>query len=158
MARVRDWEKRDMSGTARFLFRSFFIAATLTIIAAPAAMQTTIFDIPTADTLPRDSWNLEADFIAKPVRYRDGGYQTYGYRVAYGLGHTTEVGSNFYYTYDGSEHVAQVELSAKQKVYQNEKHGVTVSGGAVAFVPLKSRNGDKTSVIVYANAGKTITG
>ncbi len=145
-----------MSRTARFLFRSFFIAGILAIVAAPAAMQTTIFNIPTADTLPRGSWNIEADFIAKPVRYRDGGYQTYGYRIAYGLSHRTEIGSNFYYTHDNNAPAAQVEFSLKQKVYQSEKHGVTIAGGAVAFVPLKSRSGDKTSVIAYANAGKTI--
>lgn len=138
------------------MFRTFFIASLLTVGTIPASMQTTIFNIPTADTLPRGSWNLEADFITKPVRYRDGGYQTYGYRVAYGLNHKTEIGSNFYYTYDGSEHSAQAEFSVKRKVYQNERHGVTVAGGAVVFVPLESRRGDSTAVLLYANAGKTI--
>ncbi len=34
---------------------------------------------------------------------------------------------------------------------------MTASAGAVAFVPLRSR-GDKTSLIVYANIGKTFAG
>ncbi len=44
----------------------------------------------------------------------------------------------------------------KQNVYRNEKLGLTISGGAVAFVPLRSRNGDKTAVMVYGVADKTV--
>ncbi|MFM9905387.1 MAG: hypothetical protein ACKVQJ_12555 [Pyrinomonadaceae bacterium] len=116
----------------------------------------TIFNIPTADTPSRGTLSVEADFIAKPVRYSDGGYQTYGYRVAYGLSNKTEIGSNFYYTWDGIASTGQVEFSVKRKVYQNERLGLTVATGVVAFVPLKSRNGDRTAVMVYANASKTI--
>lgn len=119
--------------------------------------QTTIFNVPTADTLQQEIWNVEFDCVAKPVRYRDGGYQTFGYRVAYGVTNKTEVGANSYYTWDGTRMTADAEFSIKRKVYQNEKHAVTASGGAVAFVPLKSL-GDRTSVIVYANVGKTFSG
>ena len=51
--------------------------------AVAASAQTTLFNIPTADTLHKISWGLEGDFITKHVSHRDGGYQTYGYRVAY---------------------------------------------------------------------------
>lgn len=145
-----------MSKIDSFLIRATFSAFVLMIEALSSSAQTTIFNIPTAETLQRGSWNLEADFITKPVRYRDGGYQTYGYRVAYGLSNKTEIGSNFYYTWDGSESTGQAEFSLKRKVYQNERLGVTVSGGAVIFVPLKSTRGDRTAVMVYGNAGKTI--
>lgn len=143
----------------RYAHRSFLLliyAAMLGFLPAAAAGQTTIFNIPTPDTLPRGSWGLEVDFITKPVSYGDGGYQTYGYRVAYGLTNDTEIGSNFYATYDGSETAAQAEFSLKQRVYQNEDHGLTVAGGAVVFVPLRARNGDKTAVMAYGNVGKTI--
>lgn len=127
------------------------------MFAAGAAFgQTTLFNIPTADTLQRGSWGLEGDFVTKPVSYRDGGYQTYGYRVAYGLTNKTEIGSNFYLTYDGDKTSAQAEFSLKHNVYRNERLGVTVSGGAVAFVPLRARGTDKTSVMVYGVASKSI--
>lgn len=118
--------------------------------------QTTLFNIPVADTLQKGSWGLEGDFITKPTKYSDGGYQAYGYRVAYGLSNRTEIGSNFYYTWDGEESTAQAEFSVKQNVYRNEKLGLTISGGAVGFVPLRARNGDKTSVMVYGVANKTV--
>ena len=134
---------------------SFLLPFAMLATAIGVAAQSTIFNIPSADTLPRGSWGFEVDFIAKPVSYRDGGYQTYGYRVAYGVGKKTELGSNFYYTWDGSESAAQAEFSVKQKLFDSEKHGVKVSGGAVAFVPLRSK-GDRTSIMVYGNVSKTV--
>jgi hypothetical protein len=72
------------------------------------------------------------------------------------VGNRTEVGANFYYTRSEGESTGQAEFSLKQNLYRNEKLGVTVSGGTVVYVPLKSSNGDKTAVLVYANAAKTI--
>ena len=138
------------------MFRAAFFLCIMMFAAGAAFGQTTLFNIPTADTLQRGSWGLEGDFITKPVSYRDGGYQTYGYRVAYGLTNKTEIGSNFYLTYDGDKTSAQAEFSLKQNVYRNERFGVTVSGGAVAFVPLRARGTDKTSVMVYGVASKSI--
>jgi len=138
------------------LRRAFFFVGTVVLFAVGANAQTTLFNIPVADMLQKGSWGLEGDFIAKPAKYSDGGYQTYGYRVAYGLNNKTEIGSNFYYTWDGEESSAQAEFSVKRNVYRNEKLGLTVSGGAVAFVPLRARNGEKSSVMVYGVAGKTI--
>ncbi len=77
------------------MLKTFILAITLVTAVLQAAAQTTIFNIPSADTQSRGSWGLEGDFITKPVSYRDGGFQTYGYRVSYGLGNRTEVGTNF---------------------------------------------------------------
>lgn len=140
-----------MSKATCFLCTVLFVFGTVA-----ASAQTTLFNIPTADTLQRGSWGLEGDFITRPVSYRDGGYQTYGYRVAYGLTNKTEIGSNFYYTYDGDKATAQAEFSVKQNVYRNETLGVSISGGAVAFVPLRAKGNDKTSVMVYGVGSKTV--
>ncbi len=136
--------------------RAAFFLCIVAFAAVAAFGQTTIFNIPTADTLSKGSWSLEGDFITKPVSYANGGYQTYGYRAAYGLDNKTEIGSNFYYTWDGSESSAQAEFSLKRNVYTSEKYGVSVSGGAVVFVPLKNVNDDRTAVMIYGNVSKTI--
>ena len=145
-----------MSKIANFLNRATFVCVLLVSTVLGVYSQTTIFNIPTADTLQRGSWNLEGDLITKPVRYSEGGYQTYGYRVAYGLSNKTEVGSNFYYTWNGVSSTGQAEFSVKRKVYENEKHGFSISAGTVLFVPLKSIGGDRASVMVYGNARKTV--
>lgn len=141
-----------MSKTMVLLFGAVLFCSAAKISLA----QTTLYNIPTADTIQKGSWGLEGDFIAKPVSYRDGGFQTYGYRAAYGLTNRTEVGSNFYLTYDGDKTVAQAEFSLKQNVYRNERLGISVSGGTVVFVPLRARNGDRTAVMVYGVASKSV--
>lgn len=135
------------------------LAALIFVIASTAALavsQTTIFNIPTADTLPRGSWNLEGDFLTKPVSYDKGGFQAYGYRVAYGLDNKNEVGANFYLTYDGTRSVAQSEFSYKRTLYRSEKHGISTSGGAVLFVPLRNKDGERVAGVIYGNASKSI--
>ena len=145
-----------MSKMSNVVIRAAFVVAVFSISVLWAKAQTTIFNIPTADTLSRGSWNLEGDFVAKPERYNEGGYQTYGYRVAYGLDHKTEIGANFYYTWNGVDSTGQAELSVKRNIYHNEKHGLSLSAGTVLFVPLKSMVGDRTSVMIYGNARKTV--
>ncbi len=135
---------------------SFSIYALVLALATAAFSQTTIFNVPTADTLQRGSVNVEADFLAKPVAYHNGGYQTYGYRLAYGLSNKFEIGSNLYFTWDGLHSVADVEFSIKHRIYQNEKRGVSFSAGAIAFVPLRSTVGDRTSFMGYANGSKSV--
>ena len=145
-----------MSKIDNFLIRAVFASIILAIGAFGASAQTTIFNIPTADTLSRGSWNLEGDFVIKPVSYRNGGFQSYGYRLAYGLNQKTEIGSNFYYSSNGSSSTGQAEFSLKRKIYRSEKHSVSVSVGTVAFVPLKSITGERQAVMIYGNARKTI--
>lgn len=145
-----------MSTTGNFCLRATLAFVCLATAAFSSHSQTTIFNIPTADTLPRGSWNLEADLVTKPVRYGNGGFQTYGYRVAYGLNHKTEIGSNFYYTWNGGSSTGQAEFSVKRNIYFSEEHGFGVSAGTVVFVPLKNVGGDRTSVMVYGNARKTV--
>ncbi len=142
--------------TSNFLTRAMFALVVLVAANVVAFSQTTIFNIPTADTLPKGAWNLEGDLVTKPVRYSDGGFQSYGYRVAYGLNHKTEIGSNFYYSWNGVTSTGQAEFSVKRKIYQSEKHGFSVSAGTVLFVPLKNVTGDRASVMVYGNARKTV--
>lgn len=135
---------------------SFSICVLILTVAATISSQTTIFNIPAADTLQKGTVNVEADFLTKPVRYRNGGYQTYGYRLAYGLGKKTEIGSNFYLTWDGQHSVADIEFSIKRRIYQNEKLGLSFSAGAIAFVPLRDRVGDRTSFMFYGNGSKAL--
>src|SRR3569623_2071980 len=128
--------------------KAFFLSCALMLaLSAAAYSQTTIFNIPAADTLERGSVNVEADFLTKPVRYHNGGYQTYGYRLAYGVTNKTEIGSNFYLTWDGHHSVADIEFSLKRRIYQNENLGLSLSAGVAAFVPLRDSTGDRTSLM-----------
>jgi hypothetical protein len=136
----------------RFLLFLLFCA----VGAHTAAAQSTIFNIPSTDTLEKKKVLIEADFIAHFDKYSNGGYQTYGYRMVYGLSKNVEVGANFFYTHNGSRVPYEFQANAKWNIYKNEKHGFAVSGGAWLFVPLNKPAGRRSYGMVYATASKTV--
>ena len=134
------------------LFALIFFAFSYTISA-----QSTLFNVPSTDTLPEGRFYIEADFIAKFAKYEKGGFQTYGYRMVYGVRKNLEVGANFFYTRDGSKTSAkEFQPNIKFQAYQNEKYGVAVSTGAQFFVPLDKTAGTRTFAMLYSNVSKTI--
>lgn len=133
------------------------LALICAVFMCSAFAQTTIFNVPSTDALEEKRVMVEADFLAHFDKYDNGGFQTYGYRMVYGLPKNVEIGANFFYTHNGTRRVPyELQANIKWNAYQNEKHGVAVSGGAQAFIPLNKEAGDKTYGMVYANASKTI--
>lgn len=138
------------------LFVSLFFAFNFSISA-----QSTLFNVPSTDTLPENRFYVEADFIAKFAKYDKGGFQTYGYRTVYGVKRNLEVGANFFYTRNGGTRNGETapkefQPNIKFQAYQNEKYGVAISTGAIAFVPLDKSAGTRTYAMVYANGSKTV--
>ena len=85
---------------------------TLVFVGAAAA-QSTIFNVPSTDTGAEKQFYLEADFINDFGSYRNGGFQTYGYRVVYGARKRLEIGANFFYTQNGR--AVRIELQPNFK-------------------------------------------
>lgn len=135
---------------------SCLLAAVLTVVVCSIASsaQMTIFNIPSTDVLPRSSAYVEADFIAKPVKKSEGGFQTYGWRVVYGVGAKTELGANVYYTRDSIGSTAELQFSAKRTIYQNEMHGIAFTLGAIASTPVRDTRGAKRYALFYTNGSK----
>ena len=120
----------------------------------PVSAQTTLFNVPSTDTLPQGRYLVEVDFIAKFEKFEKGGFQTYGYRTVYGVRKNLEVGANFFYTRNGETSPKEFQPNIKYQAYQNEKYGVAVSTGAIAFIPLDKAAGTRTYAMVYANGSK----
>lgn len=140
-----------MSKFRLFLLISFFIACTYAVSA-----QSTIFNVPSTDVIPKGRFLLELDFIAKFERYSKGGYQNYGYRVVYGAKKKVEVGANFFYTRNGETSPKEFQPNIKWQPYENEKHGVAISTGAQLFIPLNKSAGSRVYTMLYFNGSKTI--
>lgn len=145
-----------MSRTGYFLARALFIAAIYGVSTHLAASQVTIFNIPTADTQPKRSFTIEADFIEKPVRFRDGGYRTYAYRAVYGLNNKTDIGANFFFTRDGSGSAGEMQFHAKRMFYRNESSDVAASFGALAFLPMENSSPARAGAMFYTNISKGV--
>jgi hypothetical protein len=130
--------------------------ALMAVASGTAAAQMTIFNIPSTDVLPKKSAYIEADLITKPVKFSKGGFQTYGWRVVYGIGARTEVGANVYYTRDSLGSARDLQFSVKTSLYQNEEHGFAWSAGGIVSTPIHDERGAKTYAVLYSNVSKTI--
>src|SRR4051794_31035505 len=97
--------------------------------------QMTIFNVPSTDVLPAKSAYVEADFSAKPAKLKNDGFQTYGWRVVYGVGARTELGANVYFTRDYGGWTRELQVSAKTNVYYNERTSFAISIGALGSTP-----------------------
>jgi hypothetical protein len=135
----------------RILFLGFIFA----VCVYTAGAQSTIFNIPSTDTVEKKRAYVEADFISHLDKFSNGGYQTYGVRAVYGLTKKVEVGANFFYTHNGSRVPYEFQANVKWKAYQNEKHGVAISGGLQLFVPLNKPAGSRTYGMAYVVGSKT---
>jgi hypothetical protein len=136
------------------LFCRLMLAGLLFAFVGVAHAQSTIFNIPSTDVMPEKKIYLEADFIAHFDKYSKGGFQTYGYRMVYGVTRKLEAGVNFFYTRDGSTSPKEVQFNAKYQAYENEKYGVGVSVGGWAFVPINRSSGRRVTGMVFAVASK----
>jgi hypothetical protein len=136
--------------------RCFLVVIFCAVCINTISAQSTIFNVPSTDTLEKKRVLVEADFISHFDRFSNGGYQTYGYRMVYGLRKKFEVGANFFYTHNGSRVPLEFQTNLKWKAYHNEKHGFALSGGAQLFIPLNKPAGRRAYGMVYANASKEI--
>lgn len=138
------------------LLRSLFFALFIGLSGVAISAQSTIFNAPSSDVMPEKKVYVEFDFLAHPDKFSRGGYQTYGYRMVYGVTKKLEAGVNFFYTRDGVTSPKEIQLNAKYQVYNNEKHGIAVAVGGWSFTPLNRSSGRRTSGLVYTSASKKI--
>src|SRR5437764_1681079 len=82
--------------------------------------QSTLFNIPSTDTVAQKKTYLEFDFVSHLESHRNGGFQTYVPRLVYGVGKNTEVGANITFT-DALAPAQPIEIqpNIKFKFYDN---------------------------------------
>jgi hypothetical protein len=109
------------------------------------------------DTLEEGRTYYEANVWTATQTHQNGGMQIYGGRFAYGLTKNVEVGlgGSFSNPHD-AEYPPEIQPSIKYKFYENEKHGVTAAGGAIAYLPIAKRTGTDGFVMLYSNISKSV--
>ncbi len=144
--------------------RDFFkskIAILLTIFALsiiPGFAQSTLFNIPSTDIVPKKKVYLEFDFLAHPESYSNGGFQAYIPRAVVGVGKKIEVGVNVAFTRSSAPNSVEIQPNIKYQAYAGEKNGVAVSVGTVLYAPITRRAGTNTFAMVYSNVSKQVSG
>jgi hypothetical protein len=137
-----------------------FVARLFVVTAQTAMAQSTIFNIPSTDTVSKGKGYFEFDFL--PQAPGSGTTRTYIYnpRVLVGVAPTVEAGVNFpTYHYSGApspNNLGYVQPNVKVKYFNNDDKGVAMSAGIVWNTPLNQREGQDSWGYVYTNFSKKV--
>jgi hypothetical protein len=133
-------------------------AVLLALLNCQAAMaQSTIFNIPSTDVVPKKRVYLEFDFISHLESHDDGGFQVYAPRAVFGIGSGIEVGVNVSALDSfAPDQPVYVSPNVKWQFYSNEGEGVSVAAGGLLYTPIAHRAGADTYGFVYTVASKKV--
>ena len=128
------------------------------VMVRPAAAQSTIFNIPTTDTVSPKKGYFEFDYLVQAPAPDSGQFQIFLPRIVVGVTPMVEVGLNLANTKigDGGGTYSQVQPNIKFKFYADDDTGVAASAGAILYSPVNHRDSSDSFGLVYGNVSKKV--
>ena len=148
-----------------------FVALLFVVTAQTAMAQSTIFNIPSTDTVDKGKGYFEFDFLPQApgvdATKTTPANRTYLYnpRLVVGAPGNVEIGVNFpaFHTKGvpnsncGNPTCGYVEPNFKWKFYKNDDDGVAIATGALLHTPLNGRSAaNETWGLFYGNLSKKV--
>jgi hypothetical protein len=125
-----------------------------------AMAQSTIFNIPTTDTVAKGKVYAEFDFLPQIPAFDDARTYIYNPRLVAGAPHNIEFGLNFpiYNTQSSGDSATSgyIQPNAKWKFYDNDKAGVALAVGGLINTPLNHRDGQDSWGLLYGLISKKV--
>jgi hypothetical protein len=122
--------------------------------------QSTIFNIPTTDTVAKGGVYAEFDFLPQVPGFDDSRTYVYNPRLVVGAPGNLEFGVNFpmYNTRASGDSTtnAYIQPNAKWKIYSKDDAGVAISAGGLLNTPLNNRDGQDSWGLIYGLVSKKI--
>jgi len=133
------------------------VSAVVTFV-QPAAAQSTIFNIPSTDTVAPHKGYFEFDYLPQLPPADVESWQIFTPRFIAGITPKLEVGVNFataHYS-DGGGNYSLLQPNAKFKFYANDDSGLAATAGIVGYTATNHRDDitDKDWGQVYGNVSK----
>src|SRR5262245_5081497 len=136
-----------------------FVVLMLIVTVQTATAQSTIFNIPTTDTVAKGKGYFEFDFLSQAPGTGTTRTNVYNPRVIAGVSDKVEVGVNFP-TYKTSNTdpgtFAYFQPNLKFKYYNNDDAGVALSAGILWNTPMNQRSGQDSWGLLYTNVSKKV--
>jgi hypothetical protein len=128
-----------------------------------AYAQSTIFNIPTTDTVaPRNAY-FEFDYLPQvPTTEGIAQTQIFTPRIVTGIANNLEAGANFAnYRYGSgptsrSSTFSYFQPNIKYKFAANDNEGLAAAAGLIWYTPINHRDGADSYGLVYANFSKKV--
>jgi len=129
-----------------------------TVAVSPAAAQSTIFNIPTTDTVAPQHGYFEFDYLNQAPAPELGQFQTFAPRFVAGVGPQAEVGVNLFTTHisDGGGNVALLSPNAKYKFFADDAKGLAAAAGIIGYFAVNNRDANDSFGQIYAEVSKKI--
>ena len=147
-------------GRTLALVPTVFIVLLFVLVAQSASAQSTIFNIPTTDTVAKGMGYFEFDFLPEAPGPDFGArIVIYNPRLVVGLPNNAEVGVNVPIYHNGDwdpSSLSYIQPNLKWKYYMNDDKGVAAAVGVVANVPMNSRDSQLSWAYVYGNFSKKV--
>lgn len=138
-----------------FLGRVVLCSLLLLAIGQVGTAQSSNFSTPTAEVLSEKEIYLEAHFDAKLTKFRDGGWQSYGFLSVLGIGNKVEVGLNAYFVRSASgNEPLELQPNIKFQAHNNEDRGTSLAVGAIGYIPLKRDFNQSSMASIYVMGSK----
>jgi hypothetical protein len=136
------------------------IVSISVLFCGQAMAQSTIFNIPTTDTLAKRKAYAEFDFVVQAPNTDISRTYLYNPRLVVGAPSNLEFGVNFpiYSTRASGASATNgyIQPNAKWKFYENERAGVAVAVGGLLNTPLNNRNAQDSWGLLYGLVSKKI--
>jgi len=139
-----------------------FVALLLLATAQTAMAQSTIFNIPTTDTVDKGKGYFEFDFLPQMPGTDSTRIYTYNPRIVVGVAKNVEAGLNFptFHTSGlpsgSNSNFGYIQPNIKWKYYANDDAGVAVAAGIVWQTPLNQRSGQDSFGYIYTEVSKKV--
>ena len=126
----------------------------------PLLAQSTIFNIPTTDTVTKGKAYAEFDFLVQAPGTGHSRSYLYNPRLVVGAPGNLEFGVNFpiINTRDSGDSFTNgyIQPNAKWKFYENEKEGMAMSVGGLLNTPLNNGDAQDTWGLIYGLVSKKV--
>jgi hypothetical protein len=139
----------------RFLVLS---AALLVFVAVEkAAAQSTIFNVPTTDTVAKGKVYFEFDYLPQiPKPEAADRLHIINPRIVVGVPGNVEAGANFAIFHTAGTTNAFFQPNIKWKFMHDDNEGLAAAAGGILFTPINNRDSVDTFGLVYGNFSKKV--
>src|SRR5262245_7175745 len=125
-----------------------------------ALAQSTIFNVPTTDTVAPKKVYFEFDYLPQiPKTEGIGRIQIFNPRIVVGIAPNLEAGANFanfHFGGDPSSTFSFVQPNIKYRFDLSDANGVAASAGLIWYTPINHREGADSFGLVYGNFSKKV--
>jgi hypothetical protein len=133
-----------------------FVALLFVVTAQTAMAQSTIFNIPSTDTVSAGKGYFEFDFLPQAPGTATTRTYIYNPRLVVGVPGNVEVGVNFPTYRTAGVNTGYFQPNIKWKYFANDDAGVALAGGAILNTPLNNRSTQDSWGILYTEVSKKV--